>query len=561
MHKILVRTELVQLRKLGYEVFNPPYLSSVRDQSAHLDWDKNQPTTLPKEVFDKLANYNFFYNHISEEISGLLNAYFDAVIVTIHPDWLLRILKSYQGKLIYRTYGQTLPLSGHLYANGSFSYIESHKDFYFSPHAEEVMDGEHSWLRERSVVIPYCLTEDVIKDRGTYDLNGKKSGTVAVTCPNIKDRHYFAHYKILKKNLPAETYKFYGVQLEPSKDPQVVGTLSREELTRRFLASNAYLYTYTNPQTCYLPPIEMMIFGGPVVYLRGSLLDKYYRKDPSPGRAESFEEAKSICNRLLNGDLELASSIIASQKKIFERYDPDHVWPVFDREMGRMLTQKPRQFLSPLAHLDQPNKKPVIVLFHHFPEVSIQFDGVNYFGNDEVSRSMKEFVKTLLETEKYSVKISARRNQVQNFYGFFKLAPEADLQILCVEDRLVQKTPVVQFIGKVIRFALRKLGMEKIYKQTESLPSQSLGPVQVQNAKAPSVPLFRRPVHFALRKFKQRQQRLYSLLLVEAINTYYPKALGISFGSHSFPEIANLNIAVLKTNSPTVHEIESVVGP
>jgi len=38
MHKLLVTTELNRLRMLGYEVFNPPYLSSIIDQSAVRDW-------------------------------------------------------------------------------------------------------------------------------------------------------------------------------------------------------------------------------------------------------------------------------------------------------------------------------------------------------------------------------------------------------------------------------------------------------------------------------------------------------------------------------------------
>src|ERR1043166_1809004 len=41
-HQLLVNTELARLRQLGYEVFNPPYLSHVLDQSALTSWNRGQ---------------------------------------------------------------------------------------------------------------------------------------------------------------------------------------------------------------------------------------------------------------------------------------------------------------------------------------------------------------------------------------------------------------------------------------------------------------------------------------------------------------------------------------
>lgn len=101
MHKVLMQTELPRLRELGFEVFNPPYLSEVVDQSATLDWDSNQESTLPKDVFDKLSKTRFFYNSHSEETAEILNEYFDAVVVTINPDWLKEMLAVYEGPLIF----------------------------------------------------------------------------------------------------------------------------------------------------------------------------------------------------------------------------------------------------------------------------------------------------------------------------------------------------------------------------------------------------------------------------------------------------------------------------
>ena len=68
MHKILVQTELKRLRTLGYEVFNPPYLSPIIDQSAMLNWRVPSDSTLPPEIIAILAKTNFFYIAISPTI-------------------------------------------------------------------------------------------------------------------------------------------------------------------------------------------------------------------------------------------------------------------------------------------------------------------------------------------------------------------------------------------------------------------------------------------------------------------------------------------------------------
>src|SRR5205823_5769956 len=101
-HQLLVNTELARLRQLGYEVFNPPYLSHVLDQSALTSWNRGQPSTLPPDVFERLASYNFFYNTLDPEIADILNDYFDAVIVTIVARWVMEILRVFRGPILFR---------------------------------------------------------------------------------------------------------------------------------------------------------------------------------------------------------------------------------------------------------------------------------------------------------------------------------------------------------------------------------------------------------------------------------------------------------------------------
>ena len=100
-----------------------------------------------------------------------------------------------------------------------------------------------------------------------------------ITSPNIKNIHHNIHYKFLKKNFNEKHFRYYGVQLDSIKDSQVVGTLPRGELLNRFQSAAGYLYTHNDPWVCYLPPIEMMVVGGPVLFMKGSLLDDFFHKN------------------------------------------------------------------------------------------------------------------------------------------------------------------------------------------------------------------------------------------------------------------------------------------
>lgn len=336
-HKILVRTELPRLRALGYEVFNPPYLSNVLDQSVQYAWDADQETTLPRDVFEKLSRYSFFYNSISEEIAEILNAYFDAVVVTIAAGWATEVARVFPGTIIFRSYGQTARLSDNFNQVGGRGLVEAHGNFHFCPFAAEVVEDEDAWLRDRAVIIPYCLSSDVFERRGLWERSeADRTGDIIVTTPNIAGNIFHtAHYQFVNEYFSEPHFRLCGVQFVPVDDPRVMGSLGRDEQLQLFARSSAYLYTYSDPRVCYLPPVEMAVLGGPVVYLKGSLLARYLKG--GPGEADTIHAAQILCERLRAGEPALRAEMQAAQASLIKRYDPAEVWPIFDREMRRLL--------------------------------------------------------------------------------------------------------------------------------------------------------------------------------------------------------------------------------
>lgn len=337
MHKILVRTELARLRDLGYEVFNPKYLSDIVDQSAELSWDENQETTLPKEVFYRLANTNFFYASLDEEIYSILNQYFNTIIVTIAPIWLEPIVKGYRGQIIYRVYGQAYSITNEFMIRNMRQYIEKNKDFIFMPHGSESVPEEANWFRENEFFVPYCLTDDIFGYQDSWNRSSVYCGEVALTCPNIANQYFGEHYKYLKQHYNKHFFRLYGVQTSLIDDPAVVGSLPRQELIKRWSKVACYIYTYDDPRVCYLPPIEMMVIGVPVLFLQGSLLDKYFSGVNTPARFSDPKEALHLCERIRNGDFDLIDEILMYQQDIRRRYTPSYVWPIFDRVIKSLI--------------------------------------------------------------------------------------------------------------------------------------------------------------------------------------------------------------------------------
>ncbi len=436
MHVVLTKTELPRLRSLGYEVFNPPYLADVYDQSAVMDWDRSQRSTLPPEVFDELSKYNFFYNRISPRVAQLLNEYFGTVIVTISPTWLETMLEAYRGRIIYRVYGQPGSLSDVLWSMRLFRSIQEREDFHFVPHAEEAVSDEHAWLRQRMTVVPYTLPLDVFQHEGTWSECESHVPEIMACCPNIDNAHYANQYHYLNAHFPEPYIKLYGVQPRKSSDPRVVGTLPRDEQLSRYRRASGYWYHYDIRNCCYLPPVEMMAVGGPVVYMRGSLLARSF-DSPGPGEATDIGDAKRKIRLMLAGDRGFLRELGAAQRQIVRRYHPDHVHPIFDRELRRLIdtADVPRQEPVVLRRETPSSPRKRTYVFFHAPGQHVAFHESAYQATDDLARTVRKAVSTLLAATDQEVVVTCFSDQLPCAFGYLDADQYAGrLRFLVLDD-------------------------------------------------------------------------------------------------------------------------------
>lgn len=454
MHKVLSQTELPHLRALGYEVFNPPYLSDVYDQSAVYDWAPSA-SSLPKEALEILERTNFFYDEVPPEAAEILNAYFDAAIVTINPLWLVHFLKAYRGRVIYRTYGQPYSLSDELINIGGLPLVTERDDFWFMPHSEKVADIEDDWLRSRMTIVPYCLTQDVVDLRDTWDV-GATTAEMGLLCPRAADIPYYsANYRHLKHYFPAKGYRIFGAQNVPVRDEQVIGTVERPEFLRRFAEMRGFAYHYEEPTVCYLPPIEFMTLGGPVLFKKESLLSRYFPAD-APGRTDSIEDLVRRSEQLRKGDHALSRELIESQAEVRKLYQPEFVWPVFDRAiemaLGEAGSNRAQELIyTPTVKVEAPAAETVLVAFHGFGPLVVRHNG-EYHCSEGIARVVRQIIRALSDLG-FKIVVTSRKQDIGRVHGFLSSAAGRDLRIMVVEEEVAGGGNAMKALGRLRQLA------------------------------------------------------------------------------------------------------------
>ncbi|TGQ66892.1 MAG: glycosyltransferase family 4 protein [Mesorhizobium sp.] len=454
MHKVLLQTELPRLRALGYEVFNPPYLSDVYDQSAVYDWLPSD-SSLPREALEILERTNFFYDEIPPEAAEVLNAYFDAAIVTINPLWLVHFLKAYHGRVIYRTYGQPYSLSDELSKLGGLRLVTERDDFWFMPHSEKVTDVEDDWLRSRMMIVPYCLTQDVVDLRDTWD-TGASLPEMGLLCPRVADIPYYsANYRQLKRYFPAKGYRIFGAQNVPVGDKQVIGTVERSEFLRRLTQMRGFAYHYGEPTVCYLPPIEFMTLGGPVLFQRGSLLSRYFPAE-APGKTNGIEDMVKRSEQLRKGDSAFSRELIESQAEVRELYQPEAVWPIFDRAIEKALgdtgaNRAEELIYTPTVKMKAPAAKTVVVAFHGFGPLVVRHNG-EYHCAEGIARVVRQIIRALADLG-FKVVVTSRREDVGRIHGFLGSAAGPGMRVMVIDEEVAGGGRVVKALDRLHRIA------------------------------------------------------------------------------------------------------------
>lgn len=323
-HTTLRDFEAPLLLSLGYEVYTPKIVpKQIIDWRGSISYEYDDSLSLPTEVLQELNEYNFFEGEITTKIKILINEYFGTSFCVFHPELFSNICKSFSGRILLRAFGldETMTYMAAIEStlgHDFLSLLQKIRDrFWFAQCYENLADVEWGILKDRAVFLPLGLPP------GMYDIKGRWRGginEILFLCPRIQTSPYYRKiYEDFKKEFGQFPYKVGGAQPNPVEDPNVLGFVSSERLDQIFCTSAVMFYHSQEARHLHYHPLEAMIYGMPVVFMRNGLLERLGGSH-QPGACASIVEAKEKVQRILDGDQKFTDNIRETQIEILDKF-------------------------------------------------------------------------------------------------------------------------------------------------------------------------------------------------------------------------------------------------
>jgi hypothetical protein len=323
-HKTLLPAEVPILESFGFEVFAPASTPLDPDYaSATARHDK--PLTISPKSRAALRDHGFYTEAWSKDLRKLINNAFDLVVTSVINLPLIQTLQHFKGPIIARVFGREAELNyTQLFeAYGCTDLIKSVSDrFMFGQAYSNIGAIEESFLQQRARTIGCAVPESIWEKRNSWN---RSQDNLLFICPRIDQNAYYREkYEVIKTVFASTGYTILGAQTAPSSDPNVLGYVSDAELFRRYAASAAFLYMSPEERHLHYSPIEAIVVGMPVLYMKGSMLATLAGME-LPGECRSLEEMREKASRLVRGDKNLQEGIIATQARILTPFTDEVV--------------------------------------------------------------------------------------------------------------------------------------------------------------------------------------------------------------------------------------------
>lgn len=334
-HDTLSKFELPLIRDLGFEIYTPKSaLKEIFNASGSITYDYDSTLTIPVEDLNLLNEYDFFStNNMPLYIKKILNYHFDIAITYTDTSFaiLRKLIHNFEGHIFFRAFG----IGPSIFKNYTdlFNYYFTENDQYrlkqigdrfrFSQCYPNLAEIEDKFHQNRSVYMPLGLPQDFYNIENEWNGKSKK---LLFFCTRIKyTSEAEAIYNKFKKDFSKFDYIIAGNQPTPVNDSRVTGYLDRDELNTLFLDCRVMYYHSTNPRHLHYHPLEAMIAGMPVIYMKGGLLEFLANDTKQSGCSRTVKEAKEKITRIMNDDQQFILEIIEDQKQILDKFSYAYV--------------------------------------------------------------------------------------------------------------------------------------------------------------------------------------------------------------------------------------------
>lgn len=327
-HTTLRDFEVPLLLRLGYEVYTPKQVPRhILDSSGSVTYEFDSTLTIPEDAIRRLNVHNFFEGPINGDIGEIMNQYFGTAFCLFWPLTLNNLCASFSGNIVLRGFGEfqhrtySTMLAEYAATGLPERLLQCKERFWFAQCYENLAEFQTGLLRERAVYLPLGLPDSMYANRGTWTGGIDK---VLFFCPLIgKQEYYRSVYLNFKQHFRQFPHSIAGNQPIVIIDPDVIGFVSRQDLDSMFQQYAVLYYHSQEPRHLHYHPLEAMIAGMPVVYMRGGILERFGGAE-QPGACATIAQAQDKIGRLLAGDLSLQQAIRAAQGVILERFSLDY---------------------------------------------------------------------------------------------------------------------------------------------------------------------------------------------------------------------------------------------
>lgn len=328
-HTTLREFEIPLLLSLGFEVYTPKRIPEViKEWSGSVCHDYDKTLSISKEHLELLNQHDFYDEPIPKHIAAIINQYFGYAFCMFYPSLLSNVVNHFSGHILLRAFGvdKTVTYGSLIISSLGRPFLDKIKSldnrFWFSqcyPHLHEV---EPKFLRSRSVYHPLGLSGNILKFKNSW-IGGEKK--ILFFCPriNASPEYYGKVYKKFKQNFGDLPHRIAGHQPIPVKDPNVIGHQSREIIERWFKTHDVLFYHSQEPRHLHYHPLEAIIFGMPIIYMRGGILEKLGGAN-QPGACQTYAEAHEKLSNILRGDKKLIEEIRSAQEEIIKFFMYEH---------------------------------------------------------------------------------------------------------------------------------------------------------------------------------------------------------------------------------------------
>jgi hypothetical protein len=300
-----------------------PSLPAYR--SGATDFGHDSSLQLSPESLGVLNAHGFYDEPWGTTLGILLNRYFDGLITAVNSFTapLFEAIQKFDGLVVARVFGREAPRSYTEFFVGTeeanlLEQVETMRErFVFGQGYDALSEIEDRRLARRAHTISVPATSLVWGREREW--RGDRQ-CVLLLCPQAHDGGYYEElYHRLKAIFGTVPHLIFGRQNRPISDDCVLPWLTDGELLELYARVAVFAYPSHEPRHVHYSPIEAMIIGCPVLYMRNALIDRL-AGTVLPGRCENHDDMLAKTKRLISGDTLLSQKIRCSQRSVAAQF-------------------------------------------------------------------------------------------------------------------------------------------------------------------------------------------------------------------------------------------------